>query len=183
MEVRERVYSPGIQQRRHSHDYHNVTLITDGQIDESSARGEYRGGPSSVVLKAAAFALINARTLMLPEKCYEVVPVGADWTGNENVLGYPNGLDKHDYVTKPALDLILHAQLNEDTPHFLILDEMNLSHVERYFADVLSAIVSRVGVDAGSQILSQPHTAGSDWLKARLASLAANISTEGVATT
>src|SRR5205823_5607257 len=60
-------------------------------------------------LKAAAFALINARTLMLPEKCYEVVPVGADWTGNENVLGYPNGLDKHDYVTKPALDLILHA--------------------------------------------------------------------------
>ena len=25
MEVRERVYSPGIQQRRHSHDYHNVT--------------------------------------------------------------------------------------------------------------------------------------------------------------
>src|SRR5437773_6583030 len=53
MDLRERVYSPGIRQRRHSHDYHNVTLITDGQIDESSARGEYRGGPSSVVLKAA----------------------------------------------------------------------------------------------------------------------------------
>ena len=27
-------------------------------------------------------------------------------------------------------------------PHFLILDEMNLSHVERYFADLLSAIES-----------------------------------------
>ena len=27
-------------------------------------------------------------------------------------------------------------------PHFLILDEMNLSHVERYFADMLSAIES-----------------------------------------
>jgi AraC family transcriptional regulator len=51
--LRERVYSPGVRQRRHSHDYHNVTLITDGQIDESSERGEYRGGPSSVVLKAA----------------------------------------------------------------------------------------------------------------------------------
>src|SRR5207342_2057754 len=23
---------------------------------------------------------------------YAMVPVGADWTGNENVLGYPNGL-------------------------------------------------------------------------------------------
>jgi signal transduction histidine kinase/pSer/pThr/pTyr-binding forkhead associated (FHA) protein len=39
-------------------------------------------------------------------------------------------------------------------------------------ADVLSAIVSRVGVNAGSQILSQPNQ-GSDWLKSRLASLAA----------
>ena len=32
---------------------------------------------------------------------------------------------------------------NPDLPHFLILDEMNLSHVERYFADLLSAIESR----------------------------------------
>ena len=53
MNLRERVYSPGVRQRRHSHDYNNVTLITDGQIDESSERGDYRGRPSSVVLKAA----------------------------------------------------------------------------------------------------------------------------------
>jgi len=38
--------------------------------------------------------------------------------------------------------------------------------------DVLSAIVRTVGADAGSQILSQPQVAGSDWLKARLAGLA-----------
>ena len=38
-------------------------------------------------------------------------------------------------------------------------------------SDVLSAIVSRVGADAGSQLLAQPHQ-GSDWLKARLAGLA-----------
>src|SRR5690349_8595544 len=53
MELRERVYSPGIRQRRHSHDFHNVTLIADGQIDEWSERGEYRGRASSVVLKSA----------------------------------------------------------------------------------------------------------------------------------
>lgn len=73
---------------------------------------------------------------------YAIIPVGADWTGNENVLGYPNGLNEESYISKPALDLILHARENEAIPHFLILDEMNLSHVERYFADILSAIES-----------------------------------------
>lgn len=77
---------------------------------------------------------------------YKVVPVGADWTGNENVLGYPNGLDSAVYSSKPALDLILHARDNSDLPHFLILDEMNLSHVERYFADILSVIESEAKI-------------------------------------
>lgn len=77
-------------------------------------------------------------------KAYAVVPVGADWTGNDNILGYPDGLDPTRYVTRPALDLIQRAAQPEraDTPHFLILDEMNLSHVERYFADLLSLIES-----------------------------------------
>jgi len=83
-----------------------------------------------------------ARWLSVPTECYEVVPVGADWQGNENVLGYPNGLDKETYVSKPALDLVIHARDNTEIPHFLILDEMNLSHVERYFADILSVIES-----------------------------------------
>jgi len=78
--------------------------------------------------------------------CYALVPVGADWTGSENILGYPNGLDSKNYVTKPALELILHAEFNPSIPHFLILDEMNLSHVERYFADVLSAIESEEAI-------------------------------------
>ena len=75
---------------------------------------------------------------------YVVIPVGADWTGNDNILGYPDGLDTTRYVTRPALDLILRAgqKGNEATPYFLILDEMNLSHVERYFADLLSLIES-----------------------------------------
>jgi 5-methylcytosine-specific restriction protein B len=83
-----------------------------------------------------------ARWLSESAECYKVVPVGADWTGNENVLGYPNGLDKDTYVSKPTLDLLIHARENPEIPHFLILDEMNLSHVERYFADILSLIES-----------------------------------------
>ena len=73
---------------------------------------------------------------------YALVPVGADWIANENIIGYPDGLQEANYVTKPALELIRHAlePANAYVPHFLILDEMNLSHVERYFADLLSAI-------------------------------------------
>jgi hypothetical protein len=73
---------------------------------------------------------------------YALVPVGADWMGNENILGYANGLKPGEYISKPALELILHAKDHPNAPHFLILDEMNLSHVERYFADILSAIES-----------------------------------------
>ena len=73
---------------------------------------------------------------------YALISVGADWTGNENILGYPDGLDSSRYVSKRALEVILHANAHKDVPHFLILDEMNLSHVERYFADILSAVES-----------------------------------------
>ncbi len=73
---------------------------------------------------------------------YCLVPVGADWTNREPLLGFPNALSEEQYV-KPdngALDLILEAKKNGHLPYFLILDEMNLSHVERYFADFLSVM-------------------------------------------
>ena len=72
----------------------------------------------------------------------EVVEVRADWHGSESILGYPNALEPTKYETTEALLLILRACKNPTTPHFLILDEMNLSHVELYFADILSALES-----------------------------------------
>lgn len=75
---------------------------------------------------------------------YCLVPVGADWTNRDPILGYPNALDQAQY-TKPdngVVDLMINAHSNPNLPHFLILDEMNLSHVERYFADFLSAMES-----------------------------------------
>ena len=94
-------------------------------------------------LKPAAIAVIASRKIAVtPCRSYELVSVGADWTSNEQILGYPDGLDKSRYVRTKALDLIMQAAKSPDLPHFLILDEMNLSHVERYFADLLSAIES-----------------------------------------
>lgn len=75
---------------------------------------------------------------------YRIIPVGADWTNREPLLGYPNALKPEEYV-KPdsgVIDLIIQANSNPELPHFLILDEMNLSHVERYFADFLSVMES-----------------------------------------
>jgi 5-methylcytosine-specific restriction protein B len=75
---------------------------------------------------------------------YEVVAVGADWTDTRPLLGYENILGASPSYTVPkALDLIIRASRNPDRPFFLILDEMNLSHVERYFSDFLSIMESK----------------------------------------
>lgn len=73
-------------------------------------------------------------------KNYEVVPVGANWTENRHIVGFYNVITE-EYEKTPALDLIMNAN-NIAEANFLILDEMNLSHVERYFSDFLSAMES-----------------------------------------
>lgn len=96
---------------------------------------------------------------------YKLVPVGADWTNREPLLGYPNALKPEEYV-KPdsgVLDLVIHANEQKEVPHFLILDEMNLSIVERYFADFLSVMESGKDISLfpeGKTNNGVPHTIG-----------------------
>ncbi|MCC8114694.1 MAG: hypothetical protein LIP03_12050 [Bacteroidales bacterium] len=90
-------------------------------------------------------ALVVAHALCKKESeqlCF--VSVGADWTNREPLLGYPNALKEGEYVVPEngVLDLIIRANENPNLPFFLVLDEMNLSYVERYFADFLSAMES-----------------------------------------
>jgi 5-methylcytosine-specific restriction protein B len=88
-----------------------------------------------------------AKWICTSEKQYCLIPVGADWTSREPLLGFPDALqmDKYVYPDNGVLELLIRAnkEEHEDEPHFLILDEMNLSHVERYFADFLSAMESK----------------------------------------
>lgn len=93
-----------------------------------------------------------ARWLTPHEACYSVIAVGADWTNRDPVLGYVDQLNDR-YVRTTALDVLLHATDDPDTPHFLILDEMNLAHVERYFSDLLSALESGEPI----QLHNQPN--------------------------
>jgi len=100
------------------------------------------GSGKTQLALAFASALVKNR-----EKQMCVVSVGADWTNREPLLGFPNALQPEKYV-KPesgVLDLLIEANRKEnaDKPFFLILDEMNMSYVERYFADFLSAMESR----------------------------------------
>ena len=91
-----------------------------------------------------------AQWITVDKSQYTIVPVGADWTNREPLLGYPNALNKEEYVSPEngVLDIMIRAKKNIDNneeatkPYFLILDEMNLSHVERYFADFLSTMES-----------------------------------------
>lgn len=74
---------------------------------------------------------------------YAVIPVGPEWTDKTDLLGFFNTINGR-FERTEALNLIMKARKHETkgTPFFLILDEMNLSHVERYFADFLSAMES-----------------------------------------
>lgn len=127
---------------------------------------------SPLLIKRFAFSLMAKRFLILSglagsgktqlalafakalvedkEKQMCVVSVGADWTNREPLLGYPNALKSGEYV-KPengVLDLLIEANKphNANKPFFLILDEMNMSYVERYFADFLSAMESHEAI-------------------------------------
>ncbi|OBG53669.1 McrB family protein [Mycobacterium sp. E735] len=77
-----------------------------------------------------------------------VVPVRPDWTGPESIFGYEDALRKSAsgapvWFVPEAFEFVLRAADDPEHPYLLILDEMNLAHVERYFSDFLSGVESR----------------------------------------
>ena len=77
------------------------------------------------------------------------VPVEAGWTDGRHLLGYRNpfGRAGENYSTTPFISLLLRANYPEHAmcPFFVILDEMNLSHVEMYFSRFLSLMETSAG--------------------------------------
>jgi hypothetical protein len=90
---------------------------------------------------------------------YLIVPVRADWTspdplfGFEDALGTPKDGRKSWNVPEP-LRFILQAAKEPNRLWLLVLDEMNIAHVERYFSDVLSGIESNEPVVPNVQLES-----------------------------
>ena len=76
------------------------------------------------------------------------VSVRPDWTGPEALFGYEDALrpaidGQAAWFVPDTLAFMLAAAEEPDMPHLLLLDEMNLAHVERYFSDFLSGVESR----------------------------------------
>ncbi|MEV5711842.1 hypothetical protein [Actinoallomurus sp. NPDC052274] len=67
-----------------------------------------------------------------------VVPVSADWRTPQDLVGYFNAFERRFYES-PFTQALYKAGCPEfaDRPFFVVLDEMNLSHPEQYFSEVL----------------------------------------------
>jgi hypothetical protein len=112
-------------------------------------------GPSGTGKSRAALKLAEGLQRLYAEthqaSIFELVPVGPDWTSPKRLLGFrtpfgkerklADGTSTHEsFEITETIRLILRASSSDaaDVPHILVLDEMNLSHVERYFAPFLS---------------------------------------------
>ncbi|HEY2052508.1 MAG TPA: EVE domain-containing protein [Solirubrobacterales bacterium] len=103
-----------------------------------------------------------------------VVPVAPNWTTNEDLLGFQSPLTGSFQATEFTRFLKRaaeewHASRDESRdaqPFHLILDEMNLAHVEYYFAKFLSAMeiratdgIGEIELAAGTEVLIPPNLA------------------------
>jgi hypothetical protein len=101
-----------------------------------------------------------------------IMPVAPNWTTNEDLLGYYNPID-HVYHDTPFSRFLreasqdyraAHAAGRLATPYHLVLDELNLAHVEYYFARFLSAMETRmrngtatIELGPGEEVLLTPN--------------------------
>ncbi len=148
-----------------------LALASKGFILVSGPSGTGKSRTARDIARALDYALepdfAATATACRPANCLAFVPVGADWTDGTPLLGFRNffgpshvekaegGGEKVSYENwepPAALRLLLRAQRRPDQPHFLILDEMNLSHVERYFSQFLSLLESNRGLGSLSKL-------------------------------
>jgi translation initiation factor IF-2, N-terminal domain protein len=75
------------------------------------------------------------------------VPVQPNWDSQESMLGYFNSIDNR-FDTQPLLRFLANCIDEEKYNKYMslvLLDEMNLAHVEHYFAEFLSKLEERRG--------------------------------------
>lgn len=79
---------------------------------------------------------------------YEVIEVQAGWRDRHDLIGHYNAFEGRFYES-PFLQALYRAQCpaNRDRLFVIVMDEMNLSYPEQYFADVLSAMEKPVSVE------------------------------------
>jgi 5-methylcytosine-specific restriction enzyme B len=96
-------------------------------------------------LRGITISRVQKVKIKEPACCF--LSVRPDWRDSKALLGYYNPLTEG-YESTPLLEFLLQAARDYEQngsnaqPYFVILDEMNLAHVEYYFADFLSVLES-----------------------------------------
>ena len=83
------------------------------------------------------------------------MPVQATWRDKTSIIGFYNEFSKT-YTETEFLSALYEANYSPDTLNFYVLDEMNISRVEYYFADLLSVLEYPVA-DWKLKIMGVPH--------------------------
>ncbi len=122
--------------RRILYAFHTALKISDWSSITVLA-GVSGTGKSELPKLYAAFGGLN----------FIAVPVQPNWDSQESMLGFFNSIDNR---FEPEDLLRFLVQCTEDDTYskymsIVLLDEMNLAHVEHYFADFLSKLESRRG--------------------------------------
>lgn len=122
--------------RRILYAFHTALKISDWSTIAVLA-GVSGTGKSELPKLYAAFGGMN----------FMSVPVQPSWDSQESMLGFFNSIDNR-FEPEPLLKYL--AQCTEDdqySPYMsvVLLDEMNLAHVEHYFAEFLSKLETRRG--------------------------------------
>ena len=83
---------------------------------------------------------------------YKMVSVRPDWSDSSDLFGHVDLNGK--FIPGAIIDFVKQAEIDNNRPYFLCLDEMNLARVEYYLSDILSVIETRDF--AGATIQSDP---------------------------
>lgn len=73
------------------------------------------------------------------EKNFLLLPVKPNWNDEQHILGFIDPINRV-YVQEPLTEFLLQAVQDKEQLYFVCLDEMNLAHVEEYFASFLSVM-------------------------------------------
>jgi energy-coupling factor transporter ATP-binding protein EcfA2 len=83
-------------------------------------------------------SLIRGLSKVVKNVKSKIIRVQSSWTDKQDLLGFYNPIERR-FIATPFLDALADARQNEDNLYLVCLDEMNLSHIEYYFAELLSA--------------------------------------------
>jgi hypothetical protein len=115
-----------------------------------------------------------AAALPQPEegRTVEFLTVRPDWRDSKSLIGYHNPITDR-YERTPFLTFLLRAveswERRDGLAWFVILDEMNLAHVEHYFAELLSILESGRDSDGWTnEAIQLPVSTGESELPARI---------------